>query len=116
MPGFDMDGTYAMLNVLSRAECEQIIAVTEAIGYNPTCIAGIAAQDGTLRGPDKVVWCADQYLVDRIFERCRHLLPQAVSLPPDFGERKLRGLSPRFRCLRYKVNQHQLGPHRDRGM
>ena len=111
VPEFDMDGTYAMLGVLSPQECRQIIDLTERIGYKPTCIAGIAAQDHTLRGPDKVVWCADQRLVDAMFERCRHLLPPSV-----LDDRPLLGICPRFRCLRYKANQHQLGPHRDRGL
>ena len=101
-----------MLNVLSPSECRQIIDLTESIGYRRTCIAGIAAQDKALRGPDKVVWCADQHLVDAIFERCKSLLPPSVL--PD--ERPLVGICPRFRCLRYKTNQHQLGPHRDRGL
>lgn len=112
VPDFEMDGTYAMLNVLHPDECRQIIELTEKIGYQPTCIAGIAAQQHTLKGPDKVVWCADQPLVDSIFERCRALLPQSVLE----DQRPLRGLSPRFRCLRYRVGQHQLGPHRDRGL
>ena len=114
--GFDMDGTYAMLNVLSEHECEQIIRLTEQAGYKQTCIAGIAAQDDGLRGPDKVVWCADQHLVDAIFERCRSLLPAEVVPSRDATPLALRGLSPRFRCLRYKKGQHQLGPHRDRGL
>jgi len=108
---FDMDGTYALLNVLSEEECKQIIALTERLGYKQTCVAGIAAQDQSLRGPDKVVWCADQRLVDSIFERCRPFLPPHV-----LDGRPLKAISPRFRCLRYRVGQHQLGPHKDRGL
>jgi hypothetical protein len=140
VPGFAMDGTYAILNVLSREECQQIIALTERMGYEATCIAGIAAQDKALHGPDKVVWCADQALVDTVFERCRPLLPQELVLRLErkhgaeeggAGEggcdkeeddeyiverRLLKTLSPRFRCLRYREGEHQLGPHRDRGL
>ena len=77
-----VNGTFLMQNVLSNEECSRLISVAEAIGYSHDAVAGI----------DNIVLYADPTLLDPIFQRCRHLLPQ----------KGLSGLNSRFRFFRYK--------------
>ena len=76
-----VNGTFLMQNVLSKEECSQLIAAAEAIGYSHDAVEGI----------DNIVLFADDSLINPIFERCRHLLPQ----------RGLVGINSRFRFFRY---------------
>ena len=78
-------GALLLANVLSGAECDQMAHIAESVGYKPEAIDGI----------DHIVWLADDAMVGRIFERCRHLLP------PMEANGALQGINARFRLFRY---------------
>lgn len=78
-------GAFLLSDVLSQAECTQLIGAAEAIGYTRDGIDGIGA----------LVWLADDSLLGPIFDRVRALLPQSIGGCP------LRGLNARLRFFRY---------------
>lgn len=102
---------FAMVDVLTRAECQEFIAAAESVGYSPDePIRGDprgatrfpSADEGNAKvdGPDRpravgLVWLACPSLNEALFERCRALLPAELS-----GGR-LCGLNARWRLYRY---------------
>eukprot|EP00038_Savillea_parva_P002573 m.115539 g.115539 ORF g.115539 m.115539 type:complete len:650 (+) comp10882_c0_seq1:101-2050(+) len=106
---------FAMVDVLTRAECRNIIRVAEAVGYSPdepisalnkgpTALGGDAlltaaeAEAAAAAHPraSALVWLANPALNDALFERCRHLLS------PELGGGELCGLNARWRLYRYE--------------
>lgn len=101
---------FLLRNVLSPAECEDMIRVTERLGYEDI-------KTGVLNNNAWLTWVLDELSVEKpLFERCREHLPAAVS-GPDAGTlspRRLSGLNPRARFYRYLPNDFEtFKPHRD---
>eukprot|EP00953_Heterococcus_sp_UTEX-ZZ885_P006905 4220-Heterococcus_DN1.PRE.1 len=96
-----VEGAFRILNVLSAAECERLIAVQEAMGFTEfDCKKNTHAA---------LTWVADHdTLLQPLFERCR------AALPAELSGRQLRGLNARFRCYRYAPDSiSTFRPHQD---
>lgn len=78
-------GAMLLTGVLTPHECSQFISAAEALGYSPDAVDGI----------DNIVWLADSSLVDTLFQRCCHLLPQTLH------GHSLVGINARWRLFRY---------------
>ena len=92
-----VQGAFAMVDVLSKSECAQIIAAAEAVGYAADEPAGASFSNGST-GTGRaaaLVWLADSSSLDPLYERCKPLLPQ------ELGGGKLAGLNARWRLYRY---------------
>jgi len=83
VPG--VPGAFVLRNALSVAECCQLILAAEHMQYAPDTVDGI----------EGVVWLGDETIMDPIFERLRHLMPQTLST------HELRGVNARLRLFRY---------------
>lgn len=82
----NVPGAFLLSNVLTAAECNQLMRAAEMLGYSRDAVEGIDAQ----------VWLAQQDVVDAIYSRCRALLPQKNALG-----HPLVGINKRFRFFRY---------------
>jgi 2OG-Fe(II) oxygenase superfamily len=96
-----VEGAFRILNVLSAAECERLLAVQEAMGFTEF--------DCNKNTHAALTWVADHdTLLQPLFERCR------AALPADLRGRQLRGLNARFRCYRYAPDSiSTFRPHQD---
>lgn len=81
----NVPGAFIMTGVLSQVECGQFIAAAEAIGFVPDAVDGI----------DNLVLYSDPSILDSIYDRCLHMLPQTLN------NRTLAGINARFRLFRY---------------
>ncbi|CAD7930689.1 unnamed protein product [Amoebophrya sp. A25] len=69
-------GVFLLSDVLTDAECKQLIAVSEAMGYCPDAPVSLSRD---VRQNDNCVWIADQNSLNKVvFHRCRDLLPEYV--------------------------------------
>jgi hypothetical protein len=79
-------------DVLSRDECQSIIAATESIGYLPDAPI---RQDDTSILAHNVYWMVDRAFHDKLWARVLPFIPERLQ------ERKARGINRRFRVYRY---------------
>ncbi|CAM9232999.1 unnamed protein product [Ectocarpus fasciculatus] len=84
VPG--VPGALLLSNVLSPAECAQLIQSAEMLGYYDDAVEGIEA----------LVWISDDTLLRPIFQRCKNLLPQT-----SHNGKQVAGINPRLRFFRY---------------
>lgn len=87
-----VQGAFAMVDVLSKSECAQIIAAAEAVGYAADEPAGANFSNGAT-GTGRAaafVWLTDSTSLDPLYERCKALLPQ------ELGGGKVAGLNARY--------------------
>jgi hypothetical protein len=92
---------------LSREECAQFIAMSEAQGYDGATIATAKGQRvaNDIRNNDRLIW-DDQ-------ELARNWWLRVVSfIPPAFGRWRAHGFNERFRFYRYAPGQ-KFVQHRD---
>jgi len=91
-----------LTNVLSKDECEQVIALTESMGYQEDAPVSLARN---IRRNENCVWVTDDSITDAIFSRCAHLLPQSISLQTTGGAGlqlgPVTGLNNRWRLYKY---------------
>ena len=71
--------------ILTPLECKQLINVAESIRFVPDAVDGI----------DNIQWLADETLLNPIYERCKHLLPDSIN------GCKLASINQRLRLFRY---------------
>lgn len=94
--------------VLTRRECDALIAATEARGYEPALLnRGFGRQElvpSTRRGDRRIV--DDARLARLLFERVRPFAPEVV------GAYRLVGLNERLRFLKYAPGDY-FRRHRD---
>lgn len=83
-------GAFLILNVLSRSECDQLIACASTMGYTPDAVDGI----------DNVVWLADASLLDPITERVQQLMPVLGGRAGSASE-TFCGINARWRLFKY---------------
>eukprot|EP00658_Telonema_sp_P-2_P032953 TRINITY_DN24286_c0_g1_i4.p1 TRINITY_DN24286_c0_g1~~TRINITY_DN24286_c0_g1_i4.p1 ORF type:complete len:373 (+),score=71.28 TRINITY_DN24286_c0_g1_i4:111-1229(+) len=99
-------GAFVITNLLSRHECAQFIAASEAVGYVPDepitarerqfkLVAGTSA--GASDRAANFTWLADPSLLDPLMKRCAHLMPQTLT-----DGTKFMGLNARWRLYRYR--------------
>lgn len=97
-------GIFVLHNVLSKTECEEIIGLSEAMGYTEDAPVSLGRD---IRHNNNCVWISDgPNLNDRIFDRCKALLPQEISVTGSRRGSELKmgpvaGLNRRWRLYRY---------------
>ena len=102
---------FVLHNVLSAAECANLVAAAETMSFEGSCLVGSAVRNGRVP-PQKVNWVAPASFADELTRRC------AAHLPPAAGGAEggaLAGINPRFRLFKYLPLEFELGVHKDRG-
>jgi len=93
-----IDGGFVMENIFSKEECNAIIGTAESMEFVPDAEYTMSTSDDS--GPGKaaagVVWLANDQMLNTIFNRVKHHLPQTL------GGGKLAGINSRFRVYRYQ--------------
>jgi len=90
-------GIFVLHDVLTADECEAIVATSEAMGYTEDAPVSLGRD---VRKNENCVWIMDPECNDRIFDRARDLLPEAI----DFRGMRLApcvGLNRRWRLYKY---------------
>lgn len=91
----NVPNAFLLADVLSRSECRQIVAATEAIGYTGDApLVGIASESVSILAHN-FFWLADEQFLTTLFERCK------PHFPPVMGGGEVLGLNARFRVYRY---------------
>lgn len=88
-------GAYQLLNVLSAAECQQLIELSEGLGYLQDAAVSLPRH---VRHNDNVVWITDETTDALIWQRVASLAAQQLE---NFDGKKPLGLNARFRFYRY---------------
>lgn len=87
-PAFVIDGA------LTHAEADTIVALTERLGYSVLAPGGLG---GALRRNKAVFWLANKALMDPLFARIHHLLPECCD-----GHQLYPALSHRLHMYKYE--------------
>jgi len=99
-------GAFQLLNVLSRAECERIVDLSETLGYIEDAAVALPRE---IRHNDSFTWVIDDEPNDIIWQRCQSLAQDKHE--SNQGKRAL-GLNGRFRFYRYGGGDY-FAPHTD---
>lgn len=102
VPG--VPGAFAMTNVLTHAECLQMVAAAEAVGYVPD--EPLNRGGGGATRASTFAWLADSSVIETLLRRCR------PHLPAELGGGELAGINARLRLYRYCTG-NIYGPHID---
>jgi len=99
-------GGFQLMNVLSASECQQIIGLTESLGYLPDAAVSLPR---SVRHNYSLTLIADDLTTDIIWRRCQPLM----NINPEIFDNKLAlGLNARFRFYRYQAGDY-FSPHTD---
>lgn len=99
-------GSFQLLNVLSNTECENLIKMSESLGYHSDAAVSLPR---TIRHNFNVTWVTDELTPAILWNRCESLIRlEDQSLENIFSV----GLNARFRFYRYQVGDY-FGPHTD---
>ena len=102
-----LQDSFELHDVLSRAECDAIVRLSDAIGFQrPKCGGGIGSKE-TSPPPDRLVWVTEQAWCNRVFRRLEACLPNFI-----MGRQPV-GINPRWRLYRYEPG-FALERHQDR--
>jgi len=102
VPG--VPGAFLLVNALTPRECEQLLGVSEAMGYTEDAAVSLGRD---VRHNETCAWIADDATIQgHIFERVKHLLPAEV------GGGAVAGLNQRWRLYKYG-EQDIFRPHTD---
>jgi hypothetical protein len=99
----NVPGAFVITDALTPHECEQMLAVSEAMGYAEDAPVSLGRD---IRHNESCTWIADDTVRDPIFERVRRLLP------PEVAGGAVAGLNGRFRLYKYNP-QDVFKPHTD---
>ena len=99
-------GIFQLLNVLSAAECRDLIELAESLGYLPDAAVSLPR---SIRHNHNVTWVADQSTTDLLWQRCADLMSDDLDL---FSGKPAVGLNARFRFYRYQQGDY-FKPHTD---
>lgn len=102
----EVPGAYQLLNVLAEDECQELIKLSEAVGYLEDAAVSLPRR---IRHNHNVVWITDNETDTLIWQRVAHLTDQDPEL---FGHKQPLGLNARFRFYRYGVGDF-FKPHTD---
>jgi len=89
-------GAFQLHNVLSKAECETIIAATEALGYTEDAAVSLPR---TVRHNNNLTWVTDDTTVDIIWNRCKDKFTDKNN---NFLGKQPLGLNGRWRFYKYQ--------------
>mmetsp|Transcript_39663 Transcript_39663/g.98879 ORF Transcript_39663/g.98879 Transcript_39663/m.98879 type:complete len:286 (-) Transcript_39663:131-988(-) len=92
----EVPGAFVLSNVLTKVECDQLRALSEAMGFTPDAPVSLARN---IRRNENCVWIADDSLWRPIWERVAAHMP-----PPPRGWGPVVGLNQRWRLYRYGVD------------
>lgn len=99
----EIPGAFLLHNVLSDAECDQMLAMSEAMGYTEDAPVSLGRH---IRQNENCVWIAEPGMNDTLYQRC---LPH---LPADIAGGSPAGINMRWRL--YKYSTHDIfRPHTD---
>lgn len=96
-------GAFHLLGVLSSAECDRFVEITEALGYHSDAPVSLPH---SIRHNTNLNWIVDESIDEAIWGRCAHLVPDHL------GEQPALGLNARFRFYRYAPGDF-FRPHTD---
>jgi len=99
-------GAFQLTNICSREECQQLINITESLGYQPDAAVSLPR---SIRHNDSFTWVVDQSTTNIIWQRCASLVNQNLRLSDN---KPALGLNARFRFYRYGVGDY-FSPHTD---
>lgn len=99
-------GAYHLLNVLSAAECQAFIDISEALGYLPDAAVSLPRE---VRHNDNVVWITDEATDTAIWQRVSACADEQLE---SFGGKHPLGINARFRFYRYSEGDY-FKPHTD---
>ena len=99
-------GAIQLLNVLTRRECQQLIDLTESLGYLPDAAVSLPR---SVRHNHSLSWVADDTTTDIIWQRCAPFMTDDQGI---FDGKQALGLNRRFRFYRYQPGDY-FSPHTD---
>ena len=99
-------GSFQLLNVLTPAECERLIAQTEALGFIKDAAVSLPR---SIRHNDSLTWVIDDETNAIIWQRCQALVRDDHEY--NTGKAAL-GINSRFRFYRYGPGDY-FAPHTD---
>ena len=102
----NVPGAFQLTGVLTVAECERLIALTESLGYVPDAAVSLPR---SVRHNDSLTWVVDVETSDLIWSRCETFVNRNNHL---FYDSKALGLNNRFRFYRYGEGDY-FSPHTD---
>lgn len=97
----NVPGAFQLLNVLSASECQDIINLTERLGYTVDAPVSLPHH---IRHNNNLNWAVDTATVDIIWSRCQALFTE-IHNEHFFGKQAL-GLNARFRIYRYEQQDY----------
>jgi len=102
----NVPGAFQLLNVLSRAECERLVDLSEKLGYLEDAAVSLPR---TIRHNDSFTWVVDDDTNDIIWQRCRQQLKDTHEY--NVGKHAC-GINSRLRFYRYGPGDY-FAPHTD---
>tara|TARA_R110002167_G_scaffold50547_4_gene147078 strand:- start:13762 stop:14547 length:786 start_codon:yes stop_codon:yes gene_type:complete len=99
-------GAFQLFNVLTKDECEQLIRLSEQLGYLPDAAVSLPR---SVRHNDSLTWIVDEQTDGIIWQRIAHVMDDRQAI---FGGSKALGINARFRFYRYNPNDY-FKPHSD---
>ena len=102
----EVPGTFQLLNLLSVAECQRFIDITEQMAYLPDAAVSLPRK---IRHNDNVTWVVDQATSDLLWQRCSFAF-QSLNVPSI--DKPAVGLNARFRFYKYARDDY-FAPHTD---
>jgi hypothetical protein len=99
-------GAFQLLNVLTPAECRQLLNLSESLGYLADAAVSLPR---SVRHNDSLTWVTDLVTTDLIWQRCSALVNQDLE---NYSGKKALGLNARFRFYRYQTGDY-FSPHSD---
>jgi len=99
-------GAFQLLNVLSGAECERLVTLSESLGYLEDAAVSLPRE---IRHNDSFTWVADDETCNIVWQRCRAQLRDDSEY--NAGKAVL-GLNARLRFYRYGLGDY-FAPHTD---
>jgi predicted 2-oxoglutarate/Fe(II)-dependent dioxygenase YbiX len=100
----EVAGAFHLLNVLSDAECDRFVQISEALGYHGDAPVSLARN---IRHNNNFNWIVDESVDGPIWDRCQRFF--GIS---NFDGRRPLGLNARFRFYRYNRGDF-FNPHTD---
>lgn len=99
-------GAFQLFNVLTKEECENLINISEQLGFLPDAAVSLPR---SIRHNDSLTWIVDEQTDGIIWQRIAHLMDDRQAI---FAGSKALGLNARFRFYRYGEDDY-FNPHSD---
>jgi hypothetical protein len=100
----EVPGTFQLLNVLSDAECDQFVTISEALGFHDDAPVSLPR---SVRHNNNFNWITDESVDGPIWKRCAEFFETST-----FDGGRPMGLNARFRFYRYSEGDY-FKPHTD---